>query len=735
MTKRIFSMALVASLLAGCGAEETPEHIETDPLTLGNYQVQVVDNQIEVRHKMEPDHLLWASADNGKFLKANETALDIKDSRSSYTITENTTSTCDVAEIQSYEQSAGEIIFKGPFKDCENLNFEFKFTLADDQLRFNAVTNDPRFNHLTLDYQTNSEEHFYGFGEQFSYLDLKGKQVPVLTQEQGIGRGEPILSFLVNLYSPGSAGNTFSSYYAVPHYITDQRRSLFLENSEYSRFDLRNAERVSVNVFSNQMSGRILYGRSLLDLIEAFTVYSGRMKALPDWMNEGAILGLQGGTDRVRDLWYQLRDAETPIAGLWLQDWVGRRITLGGAGKQLWWNWELDKELYPDWNGLVEELESNNVRVLGYINPFLVDVSEKGQFERNLYQEAKDLGYLVEQEDGTPYPITITDFDAGIVDLSNLSAREWLKDIIKENLIGSGLTGWMADFGEALPFEAHLDNGETGLTYHNKYPVEWAKLNAEAVAEMGMEDDIVFFMRSGFTKSPSYSSLFWLGDQAVTWDHYDGLKSSIIGLLNGGFSGLSLNHSDIGGYTSLTFAGIGLKRTELLLKRWMEANAFSAVYRTHEGLAPDANAQVYDNESTIEHFARFAKVYAALAPYRKTLMQDAQDKGHPVVRHPLLHYPNDEYFKVMDVNVFQFMLGEDFMVAPALFASTESREVYLPQGDWIHLWSGELISAPAGGVVFTAPAPLGEPPVYYRADSQAASSAVDTLIEAGVISR
>ncbi len=726
-------LLLMSTALSGCVGEDTPEHIETDPLVLGDYQLQLSGNQLRVNHLAEPDHDLWVSVADGKLLSASQTQLDIKDARSSYTITENTSATCELAEIQKYTQSAADIVFTGPFKDCEGLAFELRFALVDGQLQFTATTTDAAYNHLTLNYESNADEHFYGFGEQFSYLDLKGKQVPVLTQEQGIGRGEPILSFLVNLYSPGSSGNTFSSYYAVPQYITDQRRSLFLENPEYSRFDLRKADAVSLNVFSAEMTGRILYGQDMLGLIEAFTVYSGRMKSLPDWMNEGAVLGLQGGTDRVRDLYYQLRDAGTPIGALWLQDWVGRRVTLGGAGKQLWWNWELDEVLYPGWFDLVEEMNQANVNVLGYINPFLVDVTEKGEYIRNLYQEARDLGYLVEQEDGTPYPITITDFDAGIVDLTNLQAREWLKDVIKDNLIGSGLTGWMADFGEALPFEAHLDNGETGLTYHNKYPVEWAKLNAEAVSEMGMEDDIVFFMRSGFTQSPKYSTLFWLGDQAVTWDHYDGLKSSIIGLLNGGFSGMSLNHSDIGGYTSLTIAGIGLKRTELLTKRWMEANAFTAVYRTHEGLAPDANAQVYSNESTIQHFARFAKVFAALADYRRDLMQQAEEKGYPVVRHPVLHYPDDEYFKVMDVNVFQFMLGEDFMVAPALFASTETREVYLPQGQWVHLWSGDVINAPAGGLAFSAPAPLGEPPVYYRAGSLAAEQAVETLIAQGVL--
>ena len=60
-------------------------------------------------------------------------------------------------------------------------------------------------------------------------------------------------------------------------------------------------------------------------------------------------------------------------------------------------------------------------------------------------------------------------------------------------------------------------------------------------------------MRSGSTFSTSVTPLFWLGDQMVTWDKYDGLASAIIGLLSSGIVGFTLTHSDIGGYTSLNF--------------------------------------------------------------------------------------------------------------------------------------------------------------------------------------
>jgi hypothetical protein len=61
------------------------------------------------------------------------------------------------------------------------------------------------------------------------------------------------------------------------------------------------------------------------------------------------------------------------------------------------------------------------------------------------------------------------------------------------------------------------------------------------------EDDGVFFMRAGFRGSPAYARLFWLGDQMVSWQRHDGIKSAVTGLLSGGLAGYAYNHSDIGG--------------------------------------------------------------------------------------------------------------------------------------------------------------------------------------------
>lgn len=122
----------------------------------------------------------------------------------------------------------------------------------------------------------------------------------------------------------------------------------------------------------------------------------------------------------------------------------------------------------------------------------------------------------------------------------------------------------MCDFGEAIPLTATQKSGITGHELHSMYPTLWGQVNADAIQksadklknnrwtdEICSPDDIVYFMRSGNIYTPKSTRMFWLGDQMVTWDAYDGLATVIIGILSQGISGYSLTHSDIGGYTAI----------------------------------------------------------------------------------------------------------------------------------------------------------------------------------------
>lgn len=288
----------------------------------------------------------------------------------------------------------------------------------------------------------------------------------------------------------------------------------------------------------------------------------------------------------------------------------------------------------------------------------------------------------------------------------------------------------MGDFGEALPFDANLFPGADPNVWHNHNPEAWQQVQREAIEEAGRGEDILFWNRSGFSMSPTYSTAGWLGDQLQTWDQFDGIKTAVVGLLSGGISGFSILHSDTGGFVAEELKGHPvIARSKELLMRWMELNAFTALLRTHVGLIPKISAQVDTDAETLSHLATFAFIYKSLGSYRRRLVKEASKHGYPVVRHLFLHYPEDPIVYTLR---YQFMLGSEFLIAPVLDPRVSVVRAYLPAGEWTHVWTGQEYAFKSGTWIEVA-APLGQPGVFFRKGSEAGEEFVQSLRQAGLM--
>lgn len=743
----VIAIALIVSVLGGfLWIENAPndidqldseirfENLDSQTFSAGSFLISWNSENggcLTVKSEKNENKILWNSVSGQALVMSGKGRAKVEEERGSYNFKNNRTSLFTTQVLENIRKNGENVLITGYLlsekSEKVKIPYTFKFFPEEEnKLRFKIKISDNDCNRTYLNYNTKPSERFFGFGEQFTHFNLKGKRVPIFTREQGIGRGKQPLTLILNLIA-NSGGDYHTTYAPTPHYITNKLRSISLNNYKYTVFDLRNKNRVQIETFTNKLSGRIYYGENPKQLIREYTEEVGRMRSLPEWITSGAIVGLQGGTKDVRNIVSKLREHDTPIAALWLQDWVGQRETF--LGKQLWWNWELDKSRYPNWEGFRENLTEENIRIMLYVNPYLSDVSEKENFRRNMFAEAKRKGYLVKNEKGNPYMIKNTSFSAGIIDLTNPEARKWMKKIIREKIVENlGASGWMADYGEGLPYDTVLSSGVGGAKYHNKYPEEWAELNRNAIENLSEGDNLVFFTRSGYRQSPKYSTLFWEGDQLTSWDRHDGIKSAVTGLSSSGLSGFSFNHSDIGGFTTVEFPVVTYERDEELLKRWMELSAFTSIYRTHEGSNPEANVQAYSNENLMEHFARMAKVYKAWSFYRRELVRKASKTGLPVVRHPFIHYPNNPHF--YDISHQQFMVGSELMVAPVLNEGVSKVDLYLPSGKWVNVWSGKTVS---GEKTITTNAPMGKPAVFYPKGSQVGKKFRKNLEKYGII--
>jgi alpha-glucosidase (family GH31 glycosyl hydrolase) len=73
------------------------------------------------------------------------------------------------------------------------------------------------------------------------------------------------------------------------------------------------------------------------------------------------------------------------------------------------------------------------------------------------------------------------------------------------------------------------------------------------------------------------------------------------------------------------------------------------------------------------------------------------------------------------------------MVAPVLDPGADTVEIYLPAGNWIHLWTGDRYGSPDRGVEETVSAPIGEPAVFFKEDSVGGTGFREELRRRGLL--
>jgi len=557
-----------------------------------------------------------------------------------------------------------------------------------DSARIGFAVRDPAVNRVWLNLLAEPGEHVWGGGEQMSYFDLRGRRFPLWTSEPGVGRDKTSWVTQQADATGRAGGDYYTTNYPQPTFLSSRRYAAHLDTTAYTVFDFRQPDRHVLEAWAVPDQLELFAAPDWPALVRRLSDRFGRAGPLPDWVLHGTIVGLKQGAasfDRLR----RIVEAGVDVSALWCEDWAGVRET--SFGTRLFWDWTWNAARYPDLPRLVAD---SGVRFMGYCNPYLCA-------DGTLFPEAEAAGYLAPARAGGPYLVDFGEFDAGVVDFTNPDAGAWFqRRILQQNMLGLGMSGWMADFGEYLPTDVVLAHGDP-LLLHNAWPTLWAEVNANAVRGT----DAVFFMRAGYTGVQAHCPLLWAGDQCVDFSRHDGLGTVICGALSSGLLGNVAHHSDIGGYTSL----FGVTRTPELLARWIEMAAFTPVMRTHEGNRPHDNLQVDSDAQMLAHLARMTRIHTALFPYVRASLSEP---GLPLQRPLFLHFPDDPAtYAVQDA----YLYGRDLLVAPVHRPGARTWTTHLPRGTrWVHLWTGARFD---GGQPATVPAPIGSPPVFWREGS------------------
>ena len=553
---------------------------------------------------------------------------------------------------------------------------------------------------MRLVFDCSGKDRFWGFGEQYNYVDLKGQTVPVWVSEQGVGRSEEPKSIFEGSYT--------ESYFPMPWFLNHEKGyGLLLENSEYSLFDMCDSDKNfwSMEVWNGKESSFLVFpGPTPKEVVSQLTGRVGRPGMRPpDWAFDGVWLAAQGGTKAVMARVQTALDAGVPLTAVWVQDWVGLR-NFGADNFGVKYRWIHDQELYPDLTGTIAELAGKGVRFLGYFNNFVVP-------DYGLYETADSNGWLVEQQNGKSYKFPITVFEGAILDVTNPDAVDWFKEYAL-SAVDMGMAGWMCDFGEWLPHDAKLHEG-AAPAFHNLYPTAWHKASREVLSIHRPGGDFVLLTRSGFTGEHKVAQVVWAGDQEADWSEGDGLPTVVKAGLTMGISGIPFFTHEIAGFS-------GGPSTKELFMRWTELAAFTPFMRTHDGLKKLDNHRFDSDPETLSHFVTMAHAHKAMAPLFKELAQEAVQTGLPIIRHTGMVDP--DWLGAQSAH-HQWMLGDDVLFAPVVAQGAQTVTIHFPEGVWTHVKSGVQEQ---GREMVTVQAPLGEPALYFRSGTH---NAVKTAVQ------
>ena len=102
-----------------------------------------------------------------------------------------------------------------------------------------------------------------------------------------------------------------------------------------------------------------------------------------------------------------------------------------------------------------------------------------------------------------------------------------------------------------------------------------------------------------------------------------------------------------------------------------------------------------------------------MRPYSRKVMDNASEKGTPVIRPLFYNFPEDaECWNIQD----QFLYGDDILVAPVTELGQRTKKVYLPAGcEWIDVSNGQSLS---GGQWVETDTPVEKMPVYVRSGAE-----------------
>jgi len=368
---------------------------------------------------------------------------------------------------------------------------------------------------------------------------------------------------------------------------------------------------------------------------------------------------------------------------------------------------EWDTELFPDPEGMIEELHDREIRVFMWITAAI------NTDEEELYAEAADAGYFM-QEDAESGPGVVSWWkgDGSLIDYFNPEAVEWWHGLL-DPVLDMGIDGWKCDgldYSQIfVPYSPGAGKDVDRLDYSHAYYQDFFDYTRERLGDdriitarpidnygSDISGDLVAFAPVEITWAG------WVGDQDPG---FDGLKAALLNMYYSADYGYLAFGSDIGGYREDESLELGREVEPFI--RWAQVGAFCPIMEN--GGSGEHWPWKFGDETT-SIYKVFVDLHEAIRPYLMEQGAVAFEEGKS-----LMTFQSKE--------TFAYLLGEDLFVAPIVQEDGVVSVTFPDEGDWVYLFD-ETLSYEAGSQADLT-IPLDEFSVFVRSGSDLAQ----TLLE------
>lgn len=504
-------------------------------------------------------------------------------------------------------------------------------------------------------FSLDTDEHIYGMGQvQNSSLNQRGKIMNMVQDNMKV---------------------------YIPYFQSSKNYGLFWDNYSPTMFT-DSEEQTCFGSTGNEIDYYVIVGDKATDVLPLMRRLTGR-SPMPALWNFGLYQSKERYTsaDETMGVVERYRSLGVPLDCI-VQDWQY-------WGDDAHWNaMEFLNPAFSNYDEMIKFVHANNAKLM-------ISVWANFGPQTKQYRHFNNKGRMI---DAVSYP-----FGAGVkpYDTYDSETRDEYWNYLYAGLMSKDIDAlWLdssePDYQQKSPadYDYVTGTGQTWRALRNAFPLVHVggvhdHFRTDALGgKQGVADKRVSILtRSAFAGQQRYGANTWSGDVTSSWQN---LANQIPAALNLSVCGIPYWNSDIGGFFTGSFGGVGDANWRRLYMRWLQFGTFTPMMRFHGTNTP---REIYqfgsenDGIGDFDHILKYIKLRYRMLPYLySTAWQVTKNNAAFMTALPVAFGHDGECRDVKD----QYMFGDAFLVAPIVEDHTNERDVYLPSGHrWVDFWTGQ----------------------------------------------